>query len=301
MAKNAKLNYRAISTGKLRRYFSLQNFVDPFKIARGYLQARKIIKQFQPDVVFCAGGFVSVPVGLAAHHLGKKIILNEADASAGLSTKILSKYAHKVCIAFPNAAEHLTKEKVELTGLPTNPIITKGTKIAGKKLTGLKGKLPIILVMGGSLGAEFVNNLVYDNLADLTKNYQVIHLTGRGKSKKIKMPNYISKESVTLKEMADLYAFCDVCITRAGANSVFELAENGKKMLMIPLPLSASRGDQILNAEYFEKLGYGVKLDQDKLNYKVLKQNLAKVLKSKKVKKMSSGLNNVIKIIKSCV
>jgi len=296
LAKNAKLNYKAISTGKLRRYFSVKNFTDPFRILAGYFEAKKILKAFQPKVVFCAGGFVSVPVGLAAKSLKIPLILNEADATPGLSTKILTRYADTVCTAFP--LKHASAKHVH-TGLPLQPHVTKGKKSRGQKLTNLTRKKPNLLIMGGSLGAQFINDFVTKNLTELTKNYNVIHLTGKGKNPKLENKNYWSAESVSASEIADLYALSDLCLTRAGANSLFELAANSIPMLMIPLPLTASRGDQILNANYFQKAKCGLKLDQERATDQKILNSLEKLKSQKYAPTLTSpdGLPAIIKIL----
>lgn len=248
--------YYGISTGKLRRYFSLKNFTDPFRVVAGMREARKIMKKIKPDVVFSKGGFVSVPVVQAAHKLGVPVVLHESDMTPGLANRVMLSSASKLCCNFPETLRHLPEDKAVLTGTPIRAELLCGDAAKGRAFAGLTDDKPIILVMGGSLGATAVNDMLRKILPDLLQDFQVIHLCGKGKLDPTLdgTAGYIQLEYIT-DELADLFAACDMVVSRAGANAICEIAALGKPNLLIPLSLEASRGDQILNAKSFERQG----------------------------------------------
>lgn len=248
--------YYGISTGKLRRYFSLKNFTDPFRVVAGMREARKIMKKIKPDVVFSKGGFVSVPVVQAAHKLGVPVVLHESDMTPGLANRVMLSSASKLCCNFPETLRRLPEDKAVLTGTPIRAELLCGDAAKGRAFAGLTDDKPIILVMGGSLGATAVNDMLRKILPDLLQDFQVIHLCGKGKLDPALdgTAGYIQLEYIT-DELADLFAACDMVVSRAGANAICEIAALGKPNLLIPLSLEASRGDQILNAKSFERQG----------------------------------------------
>lgn len=257
------ITYHAIAAGKLRRYFSLKNFTDPFRVVKGMLQARRIIREVKPDVVFSKGGFVSVPVVIAAK--GKApVVAHESDYTPGLANKITAKFATKVCVTFEDTLQYVGAKGV-FTGTPIRPELYEGEAKRGLEFTGFTGEKPILLMMGGSLGAQAVNTALREALPRLTRVFDVIHLCGKGKlDETITDPAYRQYEYIS-KELPDLLAAADIILSRAGANAVFEFLALAKPALLIPLPLSASRGDQILNAGYFARKGYAMTLDQEKM------------------------------------
>ena len=261
-----KIPYIGISSGKLRRYFDWKNFSDPFKVLKGYGQAISILRKLKPDVVFSKGGFVSVPVVLAAKHCHIPAIIHESDITPGLANKIAIRGAKKVCCNFPETMKYLPAEKAVLTGSPIRQELLSGNKIAAMDMCHFTSDKPVILVIGGSQGSVAVNDAVRGILPELLKKYQVIHLCGKGKldSTKTDMEGYIQFEYVK-KELADLFALADVCISRAGANAICELLALRKPNLLIPLSANASRGDQILNAESFENQGFSEVLTEENL------------------------------------
>lgn len=248
--------YYGISTGKLRRYFSLKNFTDPFRVVKGMREARKLIKKIKPDVVFSKGGFVSVPVVQAAHKLGVPVVLHESDMTPGLANKMMLSSATKLCCNFPETVKHLPPEKAVLTGTPIREELLSGDAARGRAFAGLNNDKPVILIIGGSLGATAVNDMMRKILPDLLADFQIIHLCGKGKldSSLADTKGYVQFEYIT-DELADLFAACDMVVSRAGANAICEIAALGKPNLLIPLSLEASRGDQILNAQSFERQG----------------------------------------------
>lgn len=266
LIEDVNVPYYGIASGKLRRYFDPKNFSDPFRVLKGYGEARKILKKLKPDVVFSKGGFVAVPVVLAAKHLHIPVIIHESDMTPGLANKISLSAATKVCCTFPETMGYIPEGKAVLTGSPIREELLHGNKLAALNLCGFAANKPVILVIGGSQGSVAVNDAVRGILPELLKKYQVIHLCGKGKldSTKTDMEGYIQFEYVK-KELADLFALADVCISRAGANAICELLALRKPNLLIPLSANASRGDQILNAESFENQGFSEVLTEENL------------------------------------
>lgn len=262
MVQKVGVEYKGVATGKLRRYFSWQNFVDAFKIPVGILQARRILKKFRPEVVFSKGGFVSFPVVVAAKFLKIPVIIHESDMSPGLANRWSFKFAEKICMSFGETKKFLTDEQAKksvLTGTPVRKEIMKGDANAGRKFTGMDHHRPIILVMGGSQGAQQINKLVRDNLPKLLKKFQVVHIAGRGNIDiSIKKKGYKQYEFLN-EQLRDVYAASELIISRAGANSLAEIAILRKKAVLIPLSTGASRGDQLENAKiYGQKYGWSV-------------------------------------------
>ena len=172
--------YHGISSGKLRRYFSLQNFTDPFRVIKGFGEARKLIKSLKPDVIFSKGGFVSVPVVLAGKRCKVPVIIHESDMTPGLANKLAIPSAVKVCCNFPETLDALPEGKAVLTGSPIRQELLTGDKDAARKMCGFTDEKPVILVIGGSLGAVAVNEAVRAALPELLKQFQIIHLCGKG-------------------------------------------------------------------------------------------------------------------------
>lgn len=274
--------YYPISSGKLRRYFSTQNFTDTFRIINGFSQANKLIKQLKPDIIFSKGGFVTVPVVMAGKKNKIPTIIHESDMTPGLANKLAIPSASKVCCNFPETISHLPKGKAVLTGCPIRKELLTGEAKLAKTLCTFKSDKPVILIIGGSLGSVDVNNAVRSILTDLLEKFQIIHLCGKGKSDDTlnNIDGYAQFEYVT-DELKDLFALADIVISRAGANAICELLALRKPNILIPLPLSVSRGDQILNAQSFEKQGFSIVLDNDTLTDKLLLKNILKLHENK--------------------
>ena len=247
--------FYTVSVGKLRRYFDLKNFSDPFRVIKGVAQATGIIRKIKPDVVFSKGGFVSVPVVYGAKLNGVPVVTHESDLTPGLANKLCLPFAKVQCCTFPEAVKY-SKGKGLYTGTPIRPEVLSGSREAGLRRFGLNGKMPVLMVVGGSSGAQAVNECVRTCLAELTEAFQVLHLCGKGNRvpELEGMENYVQCEYLN-EEMADAYACADVLISRAGANSLCEILALRKPALLIPYPSTASRGDQILNAQSFESRG----------------------------------------------
>ncbi len=258
------VTYKSISTGKLRRYFDWNNFKDPFKVVKGVWDAYRIIKKVKPEVIFSKGGFVSVPVILAAKLNGVLAIIHESDITPGLANKLSIPFATKVCTTFPETAKTLPQDKAVPLGAVIREELFQGDPIQGRHFTGfIKGK-PVLLVMGGSLGARKINQAVRKNLEVLLQEFQIIHLCGKGNlDADLSRRGYQQYEYIK-DELPNLLAMSDVVISRAGSNAIFEFKALKKPMLLIPLSQNASRGDQVLNAESFKKSGFAdVLLEED--------------------------------------
>lgn len=269
------VTYYTISSGKLRRYFSLKNLTDPFRVIRGIGQARKILRKIQPDIVFSKGGFVAVPVVRAAHDLKIPVMIHESDMTPGLANKLCIPLAEKVCCTFPETLKMLPPEKAVLTGTPIREGLMHGTREKGLAFTGFSGSRPIIMVIGGSLGATPVNDAVRAALPELLKKADVVHLCGKGKKDDSldHTEGYRQYEYIKA-ELPDLFAMADVVISRAGANAICEILALRKANLLIPLSAKASRGDQILNAESFRSQGFSVVLQEEDITTDVLVKTL---------------------------
>lgn len=270
--------YYGIASGKLRRYFDPKNFSDPFKVLKGYGEAIHILRELKPDVIFSKGGFVSVPVVLAARHCHIPSIIHESDMTPGLANKLAIPAASKVCCNFPETLQYLPKKKAVLTGSPIRQELLCGDASRALRFTGLSGDKPVILVMGGSLGAVAVNEAVRRILPTLLTDFHVIHLCGRGKldTSLSGLSGYVQYEYIN-EELKDLFALADLVISRAGANSICELLALHKPNLLIPLSAAASRGDQILNARSFERQGFSLVLEEEAITNEVLLQTIRKL------------------------
>lgn len=263
--------YVGISTGKFRRYLDVKNLTDPFRVIKGYSEARKFLKEYRPDVVFSKGGFVSVPVVRAAASLKIPCIIHESDMTPGLANKLCFPVAKKICCNFPETYKMLPEEKAVLTGTPIRAELAQGNKLAGLEMCGFTANKPVIMVIGGSLGAMNVNKAVRDALPQLLEKYQVVHLCGKDKLDNLLLTTPGYKQFEYLKtELKDIFAMADIVISRAGANAICELLALRKPNILIPLPASSSRGDQLLNAASFESQGFSIVLHEDDLTTALL-------------------------------
>lgn len=258
--------YTGISTGKFRRYFDVKNFSDPFRVIKGYQEAKKYLKEYQPDVVFSKGGYVSVPVVRAAAALKIPCVIHESDMTPGLANKLCIPVASKICCNFPETMHSLPKDKAILTGSPIRKELLTGDPEIGYEMCGFNHDKPIILVIGGSLGASAVNQAIRDALPKLLEEFQVVHLCGKDKMDNLLLtvPGYKQFEYIT-DELKHLFAMADLIISRAGANAICEILTLNKPNILIPLPSRNSRGDQLLNAQSFVDQGFSVMIDQDDL------------------------------------
>lgn len=293
--------YHGISSGKLRRYFDPKNFSDPFKVMKGYFEARRILKKLNPDIIFSKGGFVTVPVVLASKKTKTPVIIHESDMTPGLANKIAIPAAKKVCANFPETIKYLPPEKAVLTGTPIRNELFSGNKLQGLDFCGFTANKSVILIIGGSTGSRAINETIRGMLPTLLRNYQIIHLCGKDNidPKLNGLTGYVQYEYIK-KELSDLFAAADLVISRAGANAICELLALRKPNILIPLPQGASRGDQILNAESFERQGYSFLLKEETLSNTSLLEAVDTVISSRQsyIDAMSkSDLNNSIATI----
>lgn len=260
------VKYYGIATGKFRRYFDLKNFTDPFRVIKGLAEAKKILKEIKPDVLFSKGGFVSVPVVKAAASLKIPCIIHESDMSPGLANKLCISSATKICCNFPETLSTVPADKAVLTGSPIRAELSRGSKEAGYKLCGFTADKPVIMVIGGSQGAQSINEAVREALDTLLKDYQVVHICGKEKMDNLMLsvPGYKQFEYIK-SELKDVFAMADVVISRAGANAICELLALNKPNILIPLSMG-SRGDQILNASSFEGQGFSAVIREESLD-----------------------------------
>ena len=282
LIENLGIPYYGISSGKLRRYKDLKNLTDPFKVMKGYGQARRLIKQLKPNIIFSKGGFVTVPIVLAAKHLHIPVIIHESDLTPGLANKIAIPAASAVCCNFPETIPHLPEGRAVLSGSPIRQALFEGTKEGGLKRTGLTGEKPILLQIGGSIGSVFINETLRRILPDLLKDFQIIHLCGKGNLSPSceSLKGYVQYEYAG-EELADLFAAADLVISRAGANAICELLALKKPNILIPLSLNASRGDQILNAESFKKQGFSYVIKEEDVTDELLLSSIKEVYENR--------------------
>ncbi len=306
LIEDMRIPYHGISSGKLRRYFDVKNFSDPFRVIKGCGEASRLVKSLKPDVVFSKGGFVSVPVVLAAKKHKVPAIIHESDMSPGLANKLCIPSAVKICCNFPEAMEHLPKDKAVLTGTPIRQELFQGDPLEAIRFTGLSANKPTILVVGGSTGSVKVNEAVRGCLDELLKTYQIIHLCGKDKVDPAfeNRSGYVQYEYIK-KELSSLLAFADIVISRAGANAICELQALAKPNVLIPLGSSASRGDQLLNAESFQKQGFSHVLLEENLTNATLLEAVREVYdhrsdyrKTMEASRMSNSIDIIMDLIR---
>lgn len=301
LIEDCNIPYHGISSGKLRRYFDFKNFSDPFKVAKGYFEACKLLKKLKPDIIFSKGGFVTVPVVMAAKKYRIPVIIHESDMTPGLANKLAIPSATRVCANFPETVKYLPEGKAVLTGTPIRKELFSGNKIKGLDFCGFTANKPIILIIGGSSGSKVINDIIRGMLPTLLRDYQVIHLCGKGNldERFASTQGYVQYEYIQA-ELSDLMAAADLLISRAGANAICEILALRKPNILIPLSAAASRGDQILNAESFEHQGFSYVLKEEELSISRLLEAIKKVMDQKQdyVSSMNqSALNNAIDTI----
>ena len=280
MVENAGITYYGISSGKLRRYHDWKNFTDPFRVIKGFSEANQLLKHLKPDVVFSKGGFVSVPVVMAAGRQHIPAIIHESDMTPGLANKLAIPFASKVCCNFPETMDYLPDGKAVHTGSPIRQELFSGNKEAGLSFCGFTSDKPVMLIMGGSIGSRFINNAVWDSLDTLLEKFQIVHLVGKGNINNdlIGKPGYQQYEFIS-EQLNDIFAMTDLMISRAGANSISEILALKIPNILIPLSAKASRGDQILNAESYEKQGFSTVLQEEELTGELLVNSVEDVYK----------------------
>ena len=302
-----KIPYYGISGGKLRRYFDIKNATDIFRILKGLGESIVLLRRINPGIIFSKGGFVVVPVVVAAKLLGIPVVIHESDITPGLATRLVMPFAKAVCTSFPETLERVPKNKGILTGTPIRPLLWKGCAQEGVRLCNFNklSAKPVIMVMGGSLGAEAINRCILGILPKLLKRFHIIHLCGKGNVSEKAHPGYAPFEYAQ-EELPHLLASADIVISRAGANTIFELLALNKPNLLIPLSRYASRGDQILNAASFKKKGFSMVLQEEEITETSLYEEILKLYSGREeyIRRMASqpsgdNVNRVINVIEA--
>ncbi|MGL5633601.1 MAG: undecaprenyldiphospho-muramoylpentapeptide beta-N-acetylglucosaminyltransferase [Sarcina sp.] len=297
--------YYAISSGKVRRYFDLKNFSDPFKVVKGIGDAFRILSKEKPDVVFSKGGFVTVPVIIAASMKKIPVVSHESDFTPGLANKMAAPFCDKLCVTFPESLKHIKGDNGILTGTPIREELLKGDREKGKEFCKFPKNKPVLLIIGGSLGSKVINDSIRENLDNLLVGFNIIHLCGKGnKDEKLEgKEGYLQFEYIS-DELPDLMAYSDFVVSRAGANAIFELLALKKPHILIPLSAKASRGDQVLNAKSFKNSGYSMVIEEEQLTKEVLESSLKELYRNKNLYienmtkgGLSNGIDNIINVI----
>ena len=305
--------FYGIPSGKLRRYFSWQNFTDLFRIVGGYFAARRILKKTRPSILFSKGGFVSVPPVLAAKHLGIPVFTHECDFTLGLANRLNFKSADTMFVSYEETKNRLApadQSRVTVTGNPVRPVIYNADSKKGRDFLQISDNLPVLLVLGGSSGAKQINELVWANLDWLCENFTVVHQTGllnadsttEQELKEKYKGRYLPYQFI-YQQMPDVLAAADVILSRAGANSIWEAAVLAKPMVLIPLCGSGTRGDQVDNAEFFRQRDAAMVLLGEEANSQNLKACLQKLTEpavrsqyASNVQKLTGGVKPAEKI-----
>ena len=284
------ITYHAVKSGKLRRYHDWKNFTDPFRVIAGAFQSARLMGKIKPDVVFSKGGFVAVPVVFGAWLHRIPVLCHESDLTPGLANKLCKPFATRFATTFPECAEALGR-KAEMTGTPLRPELFRGNREKGLELLGFDGQKPVMLMMGGSSGAQSVNACLREALPRLTDEFDVAHICGKGNLEPSLdgTPGYRQIEFLDA-ELPDVLACTDLVLSRAGANALCEFQALGRPMLLIPYPKGASRGDQILNAKSLEKRGLCRVLLQENMNVDSLTEAIRNTWKDREV--LSEALKN---------
>ena len=305
LIEDQQIPYYPVATGKFRRYLSTQNLTDPFRVVKGLFQSYRLLKKLRPQVVFSKGGFVAVPVTIGAWLNRIPVILHESDLTPGLANRLALPFATAVCATFPETIKHLPADKRILTGNPIRPELLTGRREQGLKLCGFTPDKPVLLVMGGSLGSVTINKLIRAILPDLLLQYHVAHICGQGNIDP-SLDGYKGYKQFAFvgPELPHIMAAADLCVSRAGANFLFELLALKKPHLLIPLPKSSSRGDQILNAQSFKGQNFSMVLYEEEINEALLKkqidllyQNREDFIKAMRESNLADAASEIIKVI----
>ncbi len=305
LIEKVNITYYGIPTGKLRRYLSFKNITDIFRVISGIKEATSLIRKIKPDIIFSKGGFVAVPVVLGAKFNKVPVIVHESDMTPGLANRIAMPFAKKVCTTFPETLQYIPNKKGVNTGTPIRKELFEGDKQKGLELCGFTEQKPIIMMMGGSLGSVKINVQLRGALPTLLKDFQLVHICGKGNiDKKLENKKGYRQFEYLSEELPHVFAAADVIISRAGSNSISEFLALKKPNILIPLSAKASRGDQILNAQSFEKQGFSMILQEEDMTYvslekavRLLYKNRQKYIKNMENSHLSDGINEVIKII----
>lgn len=289
-----EVTYHAIQSGKLRRYFSFKNFTDPFKVGAGIIQALGVIRKIKPEIIFSKGGFVSVPVILAAKMTKVPVVIHESDVTPGLANKLALPFSNHIFTVFEQTLDYVPKGKATCSGPIIRPELFEGLKEEGLRIARLRGDKPILIVMGGSQGSSLLNNAIREDLSAILHTFDVIHLCGKGKIDESleNITGYTQFEYVTVG-LPHLLAASDFAVTRAGSNAIFELLALRKPMLLIPLSAAKSRGDQILNAAHFKRMGLARVMKEEDISLRPFSEELI-LFQDDKEQLMTTSMNTAL-------
>ena len=290
IVENANIEFFSVPCVKLNRSLSFDNLTIPFKLAYSIKKAGKILDKLKPDVVFSKGGYVSIPTVIASYKRKIPVISHESDYSMGLANRISARYVRRILTSFPDTEK--LNAKCKYVGIPIRRELFNVDKTKALESFNLDGKKPILLITGGSQGALTINNVVRSSLPQLLSTFDIIHICGKGNiDDKIQYKGYVQLEFI--HKIQNAFAVASVCVTRAGANTLFELLSLKIPSLLIPLPKGSSRGDQIENANYFQKLGVVSVLPQDALTEKSLVFSVYSTYANRDVIKTNLALNPI--------
>ncbi len=276
------LGYFPVAAGKLRRYFDVKNAYDIARVAKGFMEALQLVRRLKPDLLFSKGGFVSTPVVWAASLAGIPVVIHESDMTPGLANRLSIPFAAKICCAFPETLDVLKKKNTVHTGMPIRDELFKGDGDTGRNICGFYEKKPVLLVIGGSQGSRFLNSTVRGCLTEILKFFNVCHICGKGgKAPELLNKSGYSQFEYVKRQMPHFYDMADIVLSRAGATTLFELLALNKANILVPLPLSASRGDQILNAESFERQGFSFVAREESVSSKKLADTILSVYRDR--------------------
>lgn len=301
ISKEKDITFHEIRTVKLKRKLTFENLLIPFKLIKSISQAKKLLKEINPSIIFSKGGFVSMPVVIAGSKLGIPVISHESDLSLGLANKIILHYCDTMCVTFENTCKG--EKKIVYTGQPIRNSILKGSRKNLSFYKELDKNKANLLVVGGSSGAKFINEKVWENIDKLTKKFNVIHITGKKVKEKKSHPSYFQVDYA--ENMGDYLALADIVVSRAGSGAINEFLALRKPMLLIPLSKSCSRGDQIENAKLFASLGIADMLEEENYDTSIFNIKIDNLLKNDKkyIKNMEKYSNfnandKIIELIK---
>ena len=309
LIEDLNIPYHGISSGKLRRYFDLKNFTDPFRVIKGMGEAKKLMKELKPDVVFSKGGFVTVPVVFAAKSCNIPVIIHESDMTPGLANKLELPKASRVCCNFPETKDMFPEGKAVVTGTPIRKELFNGNAVDAINFCGFTDNKPVILIVGGSSGSAVINKAIRENIDKLLERFNVIHLCGKGNLDHSldNKSGYVQYEYIK-KELSSMLALADLVISRAGANAICELLALRKPNILIPLSAAASRGDQILNADSFARQGFSKVLKEEELSDETLSTAVFDLYKNRETyinamekSSLSNAVETITSLIESCV
>lgn len=301
-----RVKYHAISAGKLRRYMDVKNLTDPFRVIKGMLQASSLVKNIKPDVIFSKGGFVSVPVVFGGWLNRVPVIIHESDMTPGLANKLSIPFATKVCTNFPEASRNVPASKAVYTGTPIRKELFQGSAQKGYEICGFNDRKPVLMVMGGSLGSRNLNKFLRETLPDILQYFQVVHICGKGNIDESlsHLEGYKQFEYIS-SEQPHIFKIASMIISRAGANSIFEFLLLKIPSILVPLSTRSSRGDQILNARSFEKMGFCRVLMEEDIDRDKLFKTIMDVYNNRKYyignmskKEVPDGTREIMKLIR---